>query len=221
MVLINESCLIVGICAMISLMHNLEFVSLGQTIQTIACISIVVIYSSIPLYAFYETMRQFKDLKHRTMKQRFGAFYEGRVLRRGRKVLLHPLSFLVRRFVLVYLVVAGPEELIYQIIILITSTLLSELLLYQTEALFPAEKRLSTMNELIILQVAYCFLSFDSLEAEENFDLGYLPIIIMGSYITFCLLLILISTLRTSKLNCEVCCVKRQYHRKKRPDLKR
>ena len=58
-------------------------------------------------------MKDFKVLNRKEAKKSFGAFYEDRAIKRGRKVLLHPLSFLLRRIVLVYLVVAGPEELVY------------------------------------------------------------------------------------------------------------
>ena len=58
-------------------------------------------------------MNEFKDLHTKEAKKSFGAFYEGRAIKRGRKVLLHPLGFLLRRIILVYLVMAGPEELIF------------------------------------------------------------------------------------------------------------
>ena len=58
-------------------------------------------------------MNEFKDLHTKEAKKSFGAFYEGRDIKRGRKVLFHPLSFLLRRIVLIYLVVAGPEEMVY------------------------------------------------------------------------------------------------------------
>ena len=58
-------------------------------------------------------MKEFEVLHRKEAKKRFGAFYEDRAIKRGRKVLLHPFGFLLRRIVLVYLVVAGPEELVF------------------------------------------------------------------------------------------------------------
>ena len=115
-------------------------------------------------------MKEFQVLHRKEAKKIFGAFYQGRALKCGRKVLLHPLSFLLRRTILVYLVIAGPEELVYSMMIFMSSTLLSELILYQTEALQSISKRhLSTLNELVTLLVSYSFLTFDILEVEANF----------------------------------------------------
>ena len=58
-------------------------------------------------------MKEFENLQKKEIKQRLGAFYEGKALKRGKKVLFHPVSFLLRRVILVCLVVAGTKELIY------------------------------------------------------------------------------------------------------------
>ena len=72
----------------------------------------------------------FDDLEEKEFKQSFGSFYKGLEIKKGRKVLLYPVSFLVRRFLLVYLFVAGPKELIYQMTVLISSSILSEMIVY-------------------------------------------------------------------------------------------
>ena len=96
--------------------------------------------------------------------------------------------------------------------ILISSTILSELVLYQTEALQIANKRRqSTLNELVILLVSYCFLIFDILEVEANFKSGYVPIAVVSAYIVISLVKIMISTILSAKLRVKVYCVKRRY----------
>ena len=129
-----ESFVIVGLCAMISIKYNFEFGTYGQSIQTIVCISIMFFYITIPLYAYYRSMKEFQNLKSKDLKHKFGAFYKGRAIRKGRKVLTHPMIFLARRLFLVYLIVAGTDELIYQMMMLMGSTLISALLVYKTEA---------------------------------------------------------------------------------------
>ena len=91
-------------------------------------------YITIPLYAYYRSMKEFQNLKSKDLKHKFGAFYKGRAIQKGRKVLTHPMIFLARRLFLVYLIVAGTDELIYQMMMLMGSTLISALLVYKTEA---------------------------------------------------------------------------------------
>ena len=172
---------------------------------------------AIPLYAYYSSIREFESLDNKEMKQRFGAFYQGKAIRRGKKVLVYPLIFITRRLVLIYLVVAGPEELIYQMIILVTSSFLSELMLYITEALGSVSRmHASTLHELVILQVAYCLLSFDFLDAEASFDAGYFPIAITGAYLVISLLFILFISLQTARFKLKILFTKRQYRRQRR-----
>ena len=121
---IFESFLIVSLCAMITIKYNFEFAPWGQTVQTVSTITTISIYTALPLLAFYKTMRHFKDLKSRGMKQAFGTLYQSLDISQGRRVLLHPLSFLIRRLVLAYLVVAGTKVLIYQIMILVWSAII-------------------------------------------------------------------------------------------------
>ena len=97
-------------------------------------------------------------------------------------------------------------------IILLSSTVLSELVLYQTEALQSASKRRqSTLNELVILLVSYCFLIFNIFEVEANFSSGYVPIAVVSAYIIVILAKILVSTILTTKLRVRLYCVKRRY----------
>ena len=150
------------------------------------------------------------------MKLRLGAFYEGKAIWRGRKVLVYPLVFIARRLVLIYLVVDGPDELIYQMIILISSSFLYEWVLYHTEALESRSMmHASTLNELVILQVAYCFLSFDVLEVEGNFEAGFAPIIITGCFVTISLLFIVYKSLLAARLKLLKYCTKRKYLRQR------
>ena len=98
---------------MISIKYNFKFESWGQTIQTIFTLAITTIYLAVPLYAYYKSMTGFEKLTDKEMKQQFGAFYEGINVNCGKKVLLQPLSFYMRRIVLALLIVVGREELIF------------------------------------------------------------------------------------------------------------
>ena len=85
---IYESFLIVGLTAMVALKTNFNFDSWGQSIQTSACIFIASIYVALTLFAYFKSMVKFDDLAKKEMLESVGAFYQGRNLRHGRKVLL-------------------------------------------------------------------------------------------------------------------------------------
>ena len=132
-------------------------------------------------------------------------------------MLFHPISFLLRRLVLVYLVVAGTEHLVYQMMILMGSTIVSAIIVYRTEAFqLPLDRRLSTFSELVTLLVSYCFFSFDLLDVDSNFLVGYVPIGFMAVFLLASILIILFSSIRKLKMKVKLCCTKRQYRRQRR-----
>ena len=90
------------------------------------------LYIVLPLFAYYRSMIDFDLVLSRDMRHQFGAFYEGKAIKKGRKVLIHPVVFLARRLFLVYLVVAGTDEFIYQMMMLMASTIFSAIVVYLT-----------------------------------------------------------------------------------------
>ena len=204
---------------MISFKENFEFSPWGQSLQTISCIATMAIYILLPAYVYFKSMKEFKVLKSKEMKQSIGAFYEDKDIRRGKKVLLHPMSFLARRLVLVWLVVDGPQDLVFQMMIMMSSSILSIAVLYATEAqLSTGKRRMSVFNESVVLHLSYCFLSFDTLEVEANFSVGYVPIASVGLYILVCLLLVIFQSYKAIRRSLRVYCAKR-YQRKQRKVL--
>lgn len=156
-------------------------------------------------------------MSNREARESYGAFYEGNNIKLGKKVLLHPLSFILRRLILVYLVVIGTQELIYQMMILMSLTMLSAVMIYQTEAFIsPSERRLSTFSEFVILQICYCFLCFDLMGAEENFEVGIIPIAYMGAYLLICLIIMISGAFITIRRKIKLCCAKRRHKRQRR-----
>ena len=133
--------------------------------------------------------------------------------------MLQPLSFYMRRIVLAYLVVAGFDELIYQVMMFIGSTILSESLLYETEAILSiSSRRLNTFSEVIVLQVCYNVLSFAMLDLEANFEVGYVSIIAIGFYMLVCLSIIIFGSLLNIKKKVRIFFAKR-YHNQQRKHL--
>ena len=61
--------------------------------------------------------------------------------------------------------------------------------------------------ELVILLVSNCFLLFELLDVEANFQSGYVTIVIMGSYIVTSLFSIIVGIIVALKLKVRICCV--------------
>ena len=101
--------------------------------------------------------------------------------------------------------------------ILMSLTLLSAVLIYQTEAFIsPSERRLSTFSEFVILQICYCFLCFDLMGAEENFEVGIIPITYMGAYLLICLIIMIFGAFITIRRKIKLCCARRQHKRQRK-----
>ena len=75
---------------------------------------------------------------------------------------------------------------------------------------------MDTLNELVILQVAYCFLSFDLLDVERNFAAGYSPVVLTGVYLVIALLLIIIDSIRGVRRKIKVWFAKRLFKRQRK-----
>lgn len=214
--LVTESFAIVGLCAMISFKYNFEFSSGGQSLQTVVCLATMLLYIVLPLFALFKTMQDFDQITSREMKHQFGAFYEGKAIKRGKKVLLHPVLFLARRLFLVVLVVAGTKVFIYQMTMLMASTIAAAIVVFLTEAFdLQQDKHLNTFAEFCILTISYCFFCFDLIDVEQNNEVGYFPIAFTGLYICVCLLLIIAQSIGVLILRCKKRCAIYRYQRQR------
>ena len=66
-------------------------------------------------------------------------------------------------------------------------SLIGVYVMYKSDAfILKQHRQLNVISDFIILQVAYFFLIFKMVDIELNFDVGYVPITIVGVYILFC-----------------------------------
>lgn len=71
------------------------------------------LYIGVPLYSIYKVTVKFGSAQTEEMRNNFGSQYDKLDLEKGRIVLIQPVSFLVRRLLMVYLVVFGPKVFAY------------------------------------------------------------------------------------------------------------
>ena len=119
-------------------------------------------------------------------------------------MLLQPFAFFQRRTLLVLVAIYGVDiPFILQLASIWAITILSISIYESTGAIENnGERRLMFIGDFIILLVSYCFFTFNTLEAETNFMVGYVPIGMTGFYILCCMALIIHTTLSILKMRC-------------------
>lgn len=196
---ISESLIIVVLCGLIQINSSIKIESWGQKVHYYLCISILAVYIMMPLVFFAKVLCNFKDNHKKEMKATYGALYRGKAIKRGRKVLLQPISYFLRRLLVVYLV-QNVKYRFCQITLTILLTLVTANVTNQTKAFERrVDSRRSNFAELAVLLNCYCFLNFDILTAEQNFNLGYVSIGVLCLYIGLNLLLLVTGTITLIK----------------------
>ena len=103
-------------------------------------------------------------------KERFGSSYEDLDTNNGKKVLVQPIYFFLRRLYLSYLVMFGSETFVYQMAQLMGSTLIAGVLPYFLQSIKDKDQRRMTMiNEMLTLFSCYVFTTFNIVSVEINF----------------------------------------------------
>ena len=111
-------------------------------------------------------------------------------------MLLQPFAFFQRRTLLVIVGIYGIDiPFILQLTSIWVITILAIAIYESTGAIkTTGERRLMFIGDFTILLVSYCFLTFNILEVETNFMIGYVPIGMIGVYILCCMAVIVQTT---------------------------
>ena len=131
----------------------------------------------------------------------------------GKKVLIQPSYFLARRLYLSYLVIFGTSDVfIYQMAQITASTLFAGILPYLIGSLRNfRERRQNIINEMLTLFSCCVFTTFNVVSVENNFELGYFVICILGGYIFIVIVGVMWSTIVGIRNSTRFYCVKRAY----------
>ena len=163
-----ESYLIVVLCAGITLKYSLDFDVLGSQIHNTACLVTMTLYFFLHAYTFYITFTKFKMIRDKELMEKFGHFYDGIDTKQGKKVLLQPMTFLLRRLFMVYLIVYGTKTFTYQMILVMASTMYTLIIMFVTNSFKkPGERYLKIFGDAAILQMCYNFFCFAMVETPE------------------------------------------------------
>ena len=100
------------------------------------CLLTTFIYVAVPIFAIKSILKDFHLAGTKEMKATYGALYEGKAIRKGRKVLWEPIYFIMRRLTMIFVVVYAPGKIgiLWQMAIVIAQTIFAILIVYSTEA---------------------------------------------------------------------------------------
>ena len=202
------------LCCFISLRYKFEFDLPGYKVQNYTAIVAFFVYILIPIVVFIGATRYFKHVDSEYVKDKYGTFYEGLATKNGKKVLIQPIYFLLRRLYLNFLVMFGSTVFVYQMAQIMLSTAIAGFLPYMIHSYGGfGERRINMINEILTLFSCYCFITFNIVTLETNFTLGYFVIFILGGYMAIVVLTVVYSTLRDICRKLRICCVMRAYRK--------
>ena len=110
-----ESYLMVCLCELITLKNRIGFSGFGESLQTSSALVVIAYYILIPSIALIGILANFSLTTTHQMSDKYGKFYEGLVVKKGKRFILIPIYFLARRLYLSYLVIAaGTSVFVFQ-----------------------------------------------------------------------------------------------------------
>ena len=122
------------------------------------------------------------------------------------------MYFLARRLYLSYLVIFGTEVFIYQMAQIMLSTGIGAILPYMIYAISEQrDRRTNALNELLTLFSCYAFTTFNIISVDDNFQVGYLVISVLGAYMVIVILSTFWSSIKSLCAKLRIRLIKRRY----------
>lgn len=199
--MMTESYAVMAVCVMI----NLEYIvwdSWGKSVQSAICLLALSLLVLFPVVLSIVSKTSWeRDFKH--LKERIEPFFEDLNLKNGPIVMLQPVYFLLRRFLMAYIVVFYREHLFFQILFKALSIVAGVILVGHVDALYPQKRSIEFLNECIIMCVLYSMICFSPLVPDPyaRYELGFFCIVIVGVHLAINLFLILFNNFKKVKLD--------------------
>ena len=146
---------------------------------------------------FAAVLSRYDMIDNSHFKWRFGSSYADLETKNGKKVLIQPIYFFLRRLYLSYLVMFGSDTFVYQMAQLIGSTLIAGILPYMILSFRDKrERQMSNINEILTLFSCYVFTTFNIVSVDTNFKLGYFIIFVLGVYMVIVIFSIIYTSIK-------------------------
>lgn len=169
----------------------LDLTYYGAFVHSLVAIGFFLLLTIFPAYSIWWLHRNFETLSDGSdssrIKKRFGAWLAGLEISQGKRVLVWPAFFVLRRLLMAHAVIYS-DKFIYQAFMLMTQVLFA--IIYFANAR-PWEDRSQWKKQLareVLLLVAYyhlvCFTPFFE-DPSKQYIVGYSLIVIVGSHFAF------------------------------------
>jgi hypothetical protein len=161
---IRESCAIIAICGFINT-KAFKWVLVGDYVHNVIALSFLALIVVFPLYSIWWVRYNIGQgaQQNKRMEKRFGSWYEGLDLRKGKWVLLWPAFYVLRRIHLAWACIYM-DHFIYQTFMFILQVIFSIIFVGQIRPWEdPHQWKAQLVNEVILLIVYYhlmCFTPF-------------------------------------------------------------
>ena len=178
--LINESYVILIVCLLINC-RFLSTESAGLAVMSYLCVVFVCGSVMLPLALMIHISCNFAKLSNDKVRRQFGQTYIDLDLREGRKSLLHPSFFLLRRFALAATVFNGSVALIWQIAQMVFQIIFQINILGARLLTDRQKERFEFFNESILMMVLYTMLCYSPWvsDVDVKSQIGYVTISIV------------------------------------------
>ena len=196
-VVVRESFQMVALCAFLSFFYQFSLGSKGLMTQNITAIVSFVFYICVPSIVFTTVLCKYHMLENTQFQARFGSSYADLNTNVGKRVLIQPIYFFLRRLYLSYLVMFGSTTFVYQMAQLMGSTLFAGVLPHVIHSIKDkGERQMTIINELLTLFSCYVFTTFNIVTVETNFQLGYFLIFTLGGYMAIIVASVIYASIR-------------------------
>jgi len=159
----------------------------------------------VPILFICRLLYSFDLLNERKFKSRFGAFYEDLKLSTGKRILLQPSFFLVRRFILVAAILLVENILIVQIFMMASQIIIQVIIIGSNVFGSKSREKTEYFNEIVLMMSMYTMFVFSPWVTDVYvvFYFGYIVIAIVVTHLLINLGIILVSTIKTTISQCK------------------
>ena len=173
--------------------------------MSLLCVTFIAASIVLPLVFFINILIHGKELNEKPVRERFGEFYSDLNFKRGRQVLIQPVFFLARRYLLALAVSTYNHYLIWQICMMAAQIIMQVNIIGSKVFIDKSRTRSEYFNEFILMVVLYTILCFSPFVGDINvkFFIGYVSIFFVSLHLTVNILSISISTFASLKLKCK------------------
>lgn len=206
-----ESYALMATCVMINL-NYIRWNSWGEIVQNSICFFSLGMLILFPIICVIYSRHSWEQ-NQGSRRQRIQPFFDELSIKKGPIVLLHPLYFLIRRFIMATMVVFLREYLFAQILIKALSIIFACYLISYVEAFaLPERRRFEYFNEVVIMFVLYNMICFSNFvpDVEARYTIGFFCIFIVSLHLGINLFLIVYHNFKKLKFDINIWLTKRR-----------